>query len=82
MTGDKDELTADAFKLIKDLSQEELVAEILEDFRNDLVTKDIETLRHHVIHLRRDNYTQRLMREAGFDPDNPPCNGGGFIVGG
>lgn len=77
-----DNLDATSFKIIKEMSKEDMVSEIVSDYTNDLMKESIEELRHRIVHLRRSNYTDRLMREAGFNPDDPPCNGGYRIFGG
>ena len=80
MTDGTDNLDATSFKIIREMSKQDMIDEIIADFTNDLNRKDEEDLRHHIVHLRRANYTDRLMREAGFNPEDPPCNNGGHGI--
>lgn len=76
-----DHVDATSFKIIREMSREDMVNEIVADFTNDLRKKTDEELRHNIVHLRRANYTDRLMREAGFNPEDPPCGHGPGIIG-
>lgn len=69
-----DDLTVKQFQVIRDLSKEELIDEILADFRLDLQKQSEEELRHNVMHTRLDAVRKRMLVEAGFDPDHPPCD--------
>lgn len=77
-----DNLDATSFKIIKEMSKEDMISEIVSDYTSELLKESIDDLRHRIVHLRRSNYTDRLMREAGFNPDDPPCNSGYRIFGG
>lgn len=69
---------ATSFMIIKEMSTEDMVAEIVNDYVGELKKLPAEDLRHRIVHLRRSNYTDRLMREAGFDPEDPPCEQRGY----
>lgn len=75
-----DSLDATSFKIIKEMSTEELMEEIVRDYRGELFKETLEDLRHRIVHIRRAKLTDRLMREAGFDPEDPPCEQRGFRI--
>lgn len=67
MTDDFDNITASGFKLIKDMTTEELLDEICQGQRDQLKQMKIEQLRSVLIDYRLGIYRKRLISEAGFD---------------
>lgn len=58
------------FKIISEMSKEELVEEILETNRAKLNALDMTNLKASVINLRMDAYRENLAREAGLTIHN------------
>jgi len=64
-------------KPIKDMSKEELVDEIVADWRTKLIEEDITNLKKNVIGGRVESLQKRLLKEAGLkiEPGHWPFSG-------
>jgi hypothetical protein len=54
------------FKIIKEMTREELIGEILDNQRAAAEELDLSTLRHHVADFRIAEMTKRIHKEAGL----------------
>ena len=65
------------FKMIKDMTTEEIVDELISGFRAELMTRDSRNLRELLVRNRVGIYKDRTLREAGLREEP-----GGFFLGG
>lgn len=69
------------FEIIRDMSKEDMVNEIVEAYRESLSELDEQDLRKRVIFTRVQSYERRLINEADLTPPEEPQGGVGFIIG-
>lgn len=69
------------FEIIRDMSREDMVNEILEGYRQNLSELDEQELRKRIIFTRVQNYERRLIAESDLTPPEEPPGGVGFIIG-
>jgi len=69
------------FEIIRDMSKEDMVNEILEGYRANLSELDEQELRKRIIFTRVQSYERRLIAEADLTPPEEPPGGVGFIIG-
>lgn len=63
---DRELIPMTGFKLIREMSREELIDEILMGNRMTLEGADDETLKTHVVNLRLTIYRRNILKEAGL----------------
>lgn len=61
-----DAMDAMGFKLIGEMTKEELVAEVVEEWRRDVNSKEITELKELVVRIRMAHIQQRMLKEAGL----------------
>lgn len=71
-----DELNADQFKFIKDMSTEEVIDEIVLAIRRELKSRTSKDLREMLVRTRVNIYKGRTLKEAGLKEE-----AGGFLLG-
>lgn len=69
------------FAIIRDMSKEDMINEILEAYREGLSELDEQELRKRVIFTRVQSYERRLINESDLRQEEPPPGGVGFVVG-
>lgn len=57
--------------IIKDMSREEIVDELLDHQRSGFMKMEIDNLKHMLVMMRTDEYRARLHKEAGIEPQPP-----------
>lgn len=58
------------YKLIKDMSKEELIDEIVAEWKKNLEEENITGLKARVISMRLDHVKDRMLKEAGLKGHN------------
>jgi len=66
------------FKLIREMTQEEMIEELLAGQKALMAEMDMDTLKKYIIHYRQGQVTKRLVEEADLSPEAYPIGFLGF----
>lgn len=69
------------FEIIRDMSKEDMITEIVEAYRVSLSELDEQDLRKRIIFTRVQGYERRLINEADLTPPEEPPGGVDYIIG-